>query len=191
GATAVGGCVSGPPLSSAPVSLILALEQGPDFAARAALGTLFGLISLAGFSLSYRLVAWRAGWIGGVLTALGGFVACTLAFRHVTLPLLPSFALVCVVLATVSAAMPSRHALQAPPPLVPACLILRLVLAALIVVVLTSTAERLGPALAGSLTPIPVFGGLLAVFAHREQGPAAAVRVLNGMVRGSFGFATF
>jgi hypothetical protein len=64
-------------------------------------------------------------------------------------------------------------------------------LAALLVLVLTSVAAALGPALAGSLSPIPVFGALLAVFAHRDQGAGAAVRLLRGMVLGSFGFATF
>jgi hypothetical protein len=52
-------------------------------------------------------------------------------------------------------------------------------------------ADRLGPALAGSLSPIPVFGAVLAVFAHRDQGAPAAVQLLRGMVLGSFGFATF
>jgi hypothetical protein len=64
-------------------------------------------------------------------------------------------------------------------------------LAALLVLLLTSVAATLGPALAGSLSPIPVFGALLAVFAHRDQGGAAAVQLLRGMVLGSFGFATF
>ena len=45
---AVGGWLAGLPLTSGPVSLILALEQGPEFAARAALGTLF--------------VCWRVGF---------------------------------------------------------------------------------------------------------------------------------
>jgi hypothetical protein len=64
-------------------------------------------------------------------------------------------------------------------------------LAALLVLALTSVAAALGPALAGSLSPIPVFGALLAVFAHRDQGAVAAVQLLRGMVLGSFGFATF
>jgi hypothetical protein len=36
-----------------------------------------------------------------------------------------------------------------------------------------------------------VFGALLAVFTHRDQGAPAAVQLLRGMVLGSFGFATF
>jgi hypothetical protein len=68
---------------------------------------------------------------------------------------------------------------------------IRIALAALLVLLLTSVAATLGPSLAGSLSPIPVFGALLAVFAHRDQGAPAAVRLLRGMVLGSFGFATF
>ena len=75
--------------------------------------------------------------------------------------------------------------------LLPGDLAIRMALAALLVLVLTSVAAALGPALAGSLSPIPVFGALLAVFAHRDQGAAAAVQLLRGMVLGSFGFATF
>src|SRR2546422_11343874 len=40
---AVGGWLAGLPLTSGPVSVFLALEQGPGFAARAAVGTLAGL----------------------------------------------------------------------------------------------------------------------------------------------------
>jgi hypothetical protein len=43
---AVGGWLAGLPMTLGASSFILALEQGPQFAARAALGTLFGLISL-------------------------------------------------------------------------------------------------------------------------------------------------
>src|SRR5262249_59289494 len=59
---AVGGWLAGLPLTSAPVSFILALEQGPGFAARAALGTLFGLVSLAAFCLAYGKASRRLGW---------------------------------------------------------------------------------------------------------------------------------
>jgi hypothetical protein len=78
-----------------------------------------------------------------------------------------------------------------PARLLPGDLAIRMLLAALLVLILTSLAGALGPALAGSLSPIPVFGALLAVFAHRDQGAPAAVQLLRGMVLGSFGFATF
>lgn len=188
---AVGGWLAGLPLTSAPVSLILALEHGPDFAARAALGTLFGLISLAAFSLAYGVAARRLQWAACLAAALAAFGVSTLALKDVALPLALAFALVCAVLAAVGAAMAGSGPPRAPPRLLAGDLAVRMAIAALLVLALTSVAGALGPALAGSLSPIPVFGALLAVFAHRDQGAAAAVELLRGMVLGSFGFAAF
>ena len=188
---AVGGWLAGLPLTSGPVSLILALEHGPEFAARAALGTLFGLISLAAFCLAYGVAARRLPWGASLGAALAAFGVSTLAFHGVTLPLGLAFGLVCVVLAAVGAAMVGHGPPRPAPRLVAGDLAVRMALAALLVLLLTSAAGLLGPALAGSLSPIPVFGALLAVFAHRDQGAAAAVQLLRGMVLGSFGFAAF
>lgn len=188
---AVGGWLAGLPMTSGPVSFILALEQGPEFAARAALGTLFGLVSLAAFCLAYGAAARRVGWGGCLAAAVGAFGVSTLALRGATLPLVLAFAVVCAVLAGVGAVMAGGEPPRPPRRLLPGDLAIRMALAALLVLVLTSVAATLGPALAGSLSPIPVFGALLAVFAHRDQGAAAAVQLLRGMVLGSFGFATF
>jgi hypothetical protein len=187
----VGGWLAGLPLTSGPVSLILALEQGPEFAARAAVGTLLGLVSLALFSLAYRVAAPRTGWMGCLTAALGAFAASTLAVQSVAPPPSLAFLLVCLILALVAAAMAWAGAPRAAPRLGPADLAIRMTLAALLVATLTGVAARLGPALAGSLSPLPVFGTLLATFAHRDQGPGAAVQLLRGMVMGSFGFAAF
>ncbi len=188
---AAGGWLAGLPLTSGPVSLILALEQGPEFAARAALGTLFGLVSLAAFCLAYGTAARWAAWGGCLGGALAAFVASTLALRNVTLPLGLAFALVCTVLASVGAIMRGGAPVGPAPRLATGDLSVRMALAAVLVLILTGLAEGLGPALAGSLSPIPVFGALLAVYTHRDQGAPAAVQLLRGMVLGSFGFATF
>jgi hypothetical protein len=190
---AFGGWLAGLPMTSGPASLILALEQGPEFAARSALGTLFGLISLAAFSFAYGWTARRmVGWPGCLGAALGTFAVATLVLQGATLPFGLAFMLVCAILAGVGAAMTGNAG--RPPPtrrLLPGDLAIRMVLAAFLVLTLTSVAAALGPALAGALSPIPVFGALLAVFAHRDQDGAAAAQLLRGMVLGSFGFATF
>ena len=56
-----GGTIAGLPLTSAPVSVFLALEQGPAFAAAAAGGTLLGLLSQAALCWTYGAVARRQG----------------------------------------------------------------------------------------------------------------------------------
>ena len=62
----IGGLVSAFPAIVGPVLLIAALEHGATFAARAANGTLLGLVALAIFAVAYGWTATRAGWPGSL-----------------------------------------------------------------------------------------------------------------------------
>src|SRR5215475_7256295 len=86
----VAGWVAGFPLTSGPVSVFLALEQGPGFAAQAAVGTLLGLAAMAGFCLVYSRVAPRAGWPAGTLAGVVTFVGGTLVLAQAALPVGPA-----------------------------------------------------------------------------------------------------
>jgi hypothetical protein len=187
----VGGWLAGFPLTSAPVSVFLALEQGPDFAARAAVGTLLGLTALAVFCLVYGRAARHVGWAASAAAGLGAFGACLAALGTVAAPLPAAFALVCVTLGLVAALLPAtttdRGNVKPPAWDLP----LRMVVATTVVLLLTAAARHLGPIVSGLLTPVPVFLLVLAVFAQRSQGPDASVLVLRGGVMGSFAFAVF
>ena len=52
-------------------------------------------------------------------------------------------------------------------------------------------AKSSGPQLTGLLAPFPLYGAVLAVFAHVLEGPGPAIAVLRGMLTGLFGFASF
>jgi hypothetical protein len=56
---------------------------------------------------------------------------------------------------------------------------------------LTGSAGVLGPRLSGLLAPLPLFVGVLAVFAHFQQGGVAAAGSVRGTVIASFAFAAF
>jgi hypothetical protein len=188
----VGGWFTGFPLTSGPVSVFLALEQGPEFTAQAAAGTLLGLVSATAFSVTYRVTAPRAGWRASAGLGLAAFAAATLLLSRLTLGAPAAFGVICLVLTACLALLRERRvspaALPAPPAWdIPA----RMVTATAMVVTLTSLAPRLGPALSGLVSPFPVFALTMAVFAHRSEGPAAAGEVLWGLLIGSFAFATF
>ena len=71
----IGGLVVGLPLSTGPIFLFLAIDQGLDFAHRTTVGILFGLVGLAGFALVYAAVSRRAGWfVSLALSAIAYFV---------------------------------------------------------------------------------------------------------------------
>ena len=51
--------------------------------------------------------------------------------------------------------------------------------------------ERSRPQLTGLLATFPLYGAILAGFAHHLQGPGPAIRVLRGLLLGLFAFAGF
>lgn len=187
----VSGWLAGFPLTSGPVSVFLALEQGPEFAAQAAGGTLLGLLSMAVFCLVYARVARRASWLGSAAAGLGAFAVCTVGLERITLPVGTAFAVVAVCLGGIAAAIPTTAAPIRPSGPPSWDLPVRMAVAAALVVVLTSAAAWLGPGLSGLLSPVPAFALILAAFAHHAQGPGAAAQLLRAVVIGSFAFAAF
>jgi len=189
---AVGGWLIGIPFTSAPVAFFLALDPGPRFAQEAALGIMTGAISQAGFCLSYAWVAQRLGWAGSLLAASAAFAVATLLLAMLVLPALASFVVIIVVIVVTLSLMPARSTRPAgridfPRWDLPA----RMVVATTFVVVLTSAAPLLGPRLAGLLAPFPLYGSVLAAFAHRVEGRDPAVGVVRGLLLGLFAFASF
>jgi uncharacterized membrane protein (GlpM family) len=59
------------------------------------------------------------------------------------------------------------------------------------ILLLTGIAPFIGPRLTGLLTTIPLYVTILTIFAHRNQGPAAAAHVLRGLLYGMFAFTGF
>src|SRR5437763_972159 len=66
---AVSGWLAGLPLTSGPVLLFLALDQGPAFTVAAAQATMLGLISTGAFCLVYSRLAYRRPWPATLLAS--------------------------------------------------------------------------------------------------------------------------
>jgi hypothetical protein len=187
----LGGWLAGFPLTSGPVSVFLALEQGPAFAAGAAVGTLFGLAAMSVCCLAYALIARSAPWPACIVPSLLAFLLSAVALHQLPPLLLLAFAVVCAVLGLSALAMPatpSGHRGVAPRAW---DLPLRMALGTGIVLLLTEAASRLGPRMSGLLSPVPVLLLVLAAFAHQTEGAGASIRVLFGGIIGSFAFAVF
>ena len=186
----IGGTVVGLPLTSTPVSIFVAVEQGPDFAATAAVGTLLGLIGQAALCLAYAWSARRAPWWASAGAGIASFFAVTAIVESISLPLGMTFALVCALLLLAGAAIPGSAPGRAPTRPPAWDLPLRMLVAAAIVVTLTAMAPRMGPRWTGVLSPFPVFALVLGAFTHRTDGAAAAGLLLRGIVLGSLSHAT-
>ena len=190
GAT-VSGWLVGLPLTSGPVSLLLALEYGTTFASNAAQGTTIGLISLAVFCLVYSWLSLYMGWLSCLMLSWTAYLFSTALLSFVILPLVFTFVIVAASLTIGVMLMPkSKHVVvmtqswywDTP---------LRMLIAAIFVLVLTGLAGILGPHLSGLLAPFPLFATILAVFTHRLHGALTTCRLLRGVMIGSFTFGVF
>ncbi len=190
--TDVSGWFMGFPFISAPISIIVAIQYGPGFAARSAVGTLGGLTSVCAFCLVYTLAALKFNWPACLAAAMSAFLLVTASWSAARLPLGPTLAIDAVALLVVLGVMPRRASLGNQTRLLPKWeLPLRMVLAAAFVWLLSTTADLLGPSLSGLLAPFPVITSVIAPFTHRRFGAAAVTQLLHGIVLGLFSFATF
>jgi hypothetical protein len=187
---AVAGWLLGLPLTSGPVLLFFALEQGPQFSSQAARGCLLGLIAWAAFTIVYAYCCRKFSWPLSTILGWLAYFAVAAALLPMTMNVVWAFLL--VILALIAT-------LVAFPPGAPARdkvleekneLWMRMISAAVIVLSLTGLAKLLGPTKSGLLTTVPAYSTILAVFTHRQQA-AAAITVLKGVVTGLFTAAVF
>ncbi len=188
---AIGGWLVGLPLTSGPVAFFLALDHGTQFAARAAIGSLEGVAAQAAFCIAYGWSARFIGWVPALLAGSLAFAATGSALQ--ALPLAPALLLAIVTGALLAALRIMPRASGGPAAIAPARwdLPARMAAATALVVALTGAAAFLGPQISGLLATFPLFASVLAVFAHRTLGAAAALAVLRGLLLGLFAFAAF
>jgi hypothetical protein len=178
------------PLIVGPVLLLAAQRHGAAFAARAAAGTLLGLVALSGFAAVYARCAARRAW--GMSLAAGWAAAAilgTLAGR-IELGAVGALAVAGGSLALARSAIPPGD--RAPARALPRWeLPLRMACTALLIVALTGAAERFGPTVAGVLAALPTLASVLAVFTHLRHGREALFGFLRGMITGMGAFVAF
>lgn len=189
---AVSGWVVGLPLTSGPVIFFLAISHDIPFAANAIRGTLSGGFSLIAFCLVHAWLATKFNWRIATAGSLSTFSVITLLLQNLSLSLFPLFVLVALVISLGVWLMPKQEAEQVAASTlnqwdIPA----RILVGTSFILFVTGIAPIIGPRLTGLLTTFPLFAGILAVFAQRQQGADGAIHVLRGLTLGLFAFAGF
>ena len=189
---AIGGWLVSLPLTSGPVTFFLALDRGTSFAATSAVGSLMGLMAIAGFTLAFAGGMSRSGPRLGFLLAVAAFGAIGLLVQPVLDA--PPWILFLVVIASLGIALrvlpPSgarRASAEHPLWDLPA----RVVIGTCLVVGITAVAPLLGPHTSGVVATFPVYVSILTLFTHRLEGLPGALDVLRGLLVGLFGTAAF
>jgi hypothetical protein len=185
------GWLIGLPLTSGPVAFFLALEQGNAFASEASQAIMVGIMSVFMFCLAYSWSAIRSAWLPSMMAGVGAFLVTTYLLQMLSPALLIGFVSTILVL-TISLLLMPRVSSDKLPPVSPSWdLPVRMISATALVLLITGLAQSLGPELTGLLSPFPVYATTLAVFTHRTQDGKQAVRLLRGVIVGSFTFIMF
>jgi hypothetical protein len=190
----IGGLLTALPMVAGPAFCFYAIEQGNNFAASAARTTLLGIVATAAFCVAYAWSARGANWL---VSLLGGWLAFALTGALMYRVHLGGVGELAVAVAGLLVA----H--RCMPPLPPSSnrhragegagwdLPVRMGAAAMLVVVLTALAGRLGPQASGILTAFPVATVVIGVFAHIQRGHEAVAAFFRGLLRGLHSFVLF
>lgn len=177
------------PISLGPVLVFLALDHGPDFIARAALGTMNANATHASFVLSYVLLAQRH----GVAVSLGGALAIwtvlLLVLRSMALSVVPLTVLTVLALFVVHLLVRPYLKVRARPPAgIPRYAIpIRAACVAALVGIVTGLSEKVGPQWSGILAGLPIILSSLIIILHMRAGGPAAAAVIGSSALGLLG----
>jgi len=187
----IGGLLIGLPLTSGPVSVFLAVEQGRHFAAIAANSAMLGLIAVTAFYITYVFSAKRFPWYLSALFSILIYLVVVTGISFLQIDSLLTTILVPLVLLAGTLTLGKRVGLGAPisPPAwdLPA----RIILATSIVLLLTTGANTLGSEWSGLLSPFPIFTFVMVTFSHRQGGATAVRRFIQGVSLGLFSYVAF
>ncbi len=192
---ALGALLAGLPLTSAPISIYLANEQGAGFAARAAVTAISGVAATVVFYGAYAACGKR---LAAGTTLLASFLAFLLSialFRRLHLNLwggcvlcLASLVASLMVLWALFGRGGAERIVLVPPAWdLPA----RMLVSTAVVLLVTGSAGLIGTDLSGLLSPIPAVTWPLLAFGRHQGGLAEALAIVRGSLGGVASVLTF
>lgn len=187
---AVAGWLSAFPVVAGPILFFIALDQGTEFAAQAAAGTLSAVLAIITFNLSYAWAATRYRWYACLGIAFLAYCVAVLGLRSWAPPLAFGAVAVLVTLGVAPRLFPQPGE-AAPAKPRASDMHWRMIAAAVLVLAVTHFSSSLGPRLSGVLAMFPVMASVLVAFSHRHTGAAFAINLLRGTVIGYYAFAVF
>lgn len=178
----VGGLLVGLPLTTGPIFLLLAIDQGSRFAAGATVGILLGLVGLAAFALAYAAASRKTTWPISLAFAAVVFFVVSAGARKLgnDIAIAGVAAWVALLLAASLIPRPAPGISRKSPPWWD--LGVRMIAAAALTLAITAMAASLGPVLSGIVGTYPVVSTVVMTFTHAQLGRGAALAMLRGSV---------
>jgi uncharacterized membrane protein (GlpM family) len=187
----VAGWLTGLPAVAGPILLFLAIERGAPFAAQACIAALSAVMANAAFIAAYSRVCLHARWPAAAAAGLLAWAATALALTRLPASLPLALAVALASLAIAPRLLPPPRTAAASPRTGRVELGLRMAAGALLTVVVTVSAARIGTAWSGVLTAFPVLTLVMAVFSQRGQGADFVVAMQRATIGGLYSFIAF
>ena len=189
----VGGAMGGFPVVVGPVLFFFTLEQGPDFAAAAALRSLGSVLAFGLFCMALSWACLKLPLFLSLLLGWATFLGVSwLGLRYGSADLILTFlvAIACAAAARMFLPGDRRRGERAAKPHdwdIP----LRMAVTVALVVTVTGLAHILGPEWSGVFAAFPVASSILSSFAYHTDGPYGPAVLLKGSLLGNFSYLTF
>lgn len=187
----VGVWLGGLPVVFGPITLLIALEQGGDFARQSVIAGLAAMVAVTAFYVGYAIFCLRFRWYvaQSLATALwlGGALVASSVAHDLTLALIAAT----VAVAIGSAIAPRIEPDQTRRSSAKAELAARAAAGAALTLAATGIAEGMGAEAGGIIAMFPVVGSVMAIFSQRDAGAVYASAFLSGVARGLWSMLVF
>lgn len=187
----VAGWLAGLPVVAGPIVLLLALERGPSFAARASAASIAAIAASEAFNFAYAWTCRRVAWPLASMAGMAGWVGVAMVLTQLPAGLAWAVAAACVAVAVSQSGLPRVTGRVPAARLGLGDLVARMLASALLTVAVTTLSASMGATWSGLLSVFPLLGIVLAVSAQRTHGADFVALLMRGMVIGRASFAAF
>lgn len=188
--TKVSGILGGMPVVAGPIVVLLAFEQGQQFAMLSATTAIISVVPLLIFGISYCWACLKFNWfISFIIAVINWLIVANILLLF---SIKAEFALLITFIALSIAPyiLPAISSL-AQPVKKGHDLIWRMLAGGLLTLLITQTALFLGERWSGMLAVFPIIGSVLAIFTHVTQGREYVTLLYRGMIRGLYSLTVF
>lgn len=181
----------GLPWMTGPILFLIGLEKGNGWVATTAVGVQLGVVALAAYVWAYATVARRQGWVASLFAGTCAFLVVALAARNLDVgaEIATALAAASLLIAYMLIAIPKDA--RAPGRLpwwdIPA----RMLATALLVLLISLTADIFGPTLSGIIATFPVIMTVIGTFTHAQWGGGATIALFRAILISLLSFVMF
>lgn len=187
----VSGWLTAAPIVAGPIMAVLIIEQGADYAAQAAVGTLVTLPALAAYIVTFAWLARYCRWWACLLLSWCAFALVAAPLSGLQVGTHQALAIAWCGLGLGYLLSPNPRTRSTPAEVPRIEIALRVGAAVALMLVITYGAQSLGARLSGVLLSFPIGGSVLPAFTRALHGVEPTESLLHGFITGLLPFPLF